>query len=95
MKIANEGFVVNILYRRCQNEKLMRLRTMAYCSHSRVLSLLNTNTQCEMTLVRLRMRGLTPTYDVVAATVSPPLPSCVGQYKIIKLVRSRTIGLYE
>jgi hypothetical protein len=95
MKIANEGFAVNILCRRCQNEKLVHLRMMAYCSHSRVLSLLNTNTQCKMTLVRLRMRGLTPTYDVVAAAVLPPLPSCVGRYKIIKLVRSRMIGLYE
>jgi hypothetical protein len=37
------------------------------------------NTQCERKLVLLHMRGLTPTYDVVAAVVSSPLLSHVGQ----------------
>jgi len=41
------------------------------------------------------MRGLTPTYDVVAAADLSPLPSRIGQYQITKLVRSRMIGLYE
>jgi hypothetical protein len=63
------------------NEELMRLRMMAYCSHSRVLLSSNNNTQCKMKLVRLRMRDLTPTYDVVASVVLLPSPSRVGQYK--------------
>ena len=62
------------------------LHTMAYCSHSHVLLSSNNNTQCEMKLVRLRMKGLTPTYDVVAGAVSPLSPSRVGRYKITKWV---------
>jgi hypothetical protein len=62
------------------------LRTMAYCSHSRVLLSSNNNTQCKMKLVRLRMKGLTPTYDVVAGAVLPLSPSRVGRYKITKWV---------
>jgi hypothetical protein len=60
------------------------LRTMAYCLHSRVLLSSNNNTQCERKLVRLRMKGLTLTYDVVAGAVSPLLPSRVGRYKTTK-----------
>ena len=53
------------------------------------------NTQCERKLVCLHMRGLTPTYDVVAAAaaVLSPSPSRVGRYIITKLVHSCTIGL--
>ena len=55
----------------------------------------NNNTQCERKLVCLHMRGLTPTYDVVAAAaaVLSPSPSRVGRYIITKLVHSCTIGL--
>jgi hypothetical protein len=68
---------------------------MASCSHSHVLSSPNNNTQCKRKLVRLRMKELTPTYDVVAASVLSLSPSRIGRYKITKLVRSCTIGLYE
>jgi hypothetical protein len=37
-----------------------------------------------MKLVRLRMKGLTPTYDVVAGAVLPLSPLRVGRYKITK-----------
>ncbi len=75
--LAHKGFIVNILCCHCQNKELVRLRTMAYCLHSRVLLLSNNNTQCKVKLLHLRMRGLTPTYDVVAAAVSLLLPSHV------------------
>ncbi len=55
---------------------------MAYCSHSHVLSSSNDNTQCKMKLVHLRMRGSTPTYDVVAAAVLLLLPLRVEQYDL-------------
>jgi hypothetical protein len=74
------------------NEELVRLRTIAYCSHSCVLLLSNKNTQCNMKLVRLRMRGLTPTYDVVIAVVLSLSPLRIGQYKVIKLVRLHTMA---
>jgi hypothetical protein len=65
-----------LLCRRCQNKELLRM--MAYCSHSHVLSSSNNNTQCKRKLVRLRMKELTPTYDVVAAAVSSLSPPRVG-----------------
>ncbi len=68
---------------------------MAYCSHCPVSSSSNNNTQCEMKLVHLRMRRLTLTYDGVAAAVLSPSSSRFGRYKIIKLVRLRTICLCE
>jgi hypothetical protein len=54
------------------------------------------NTQCERKLVRLHMRGLTQTYDAVAAAaaVLSPSPSRVGRYTITKLVHSCTIELW-
>jgi hypothetical protein len=77
--LAHTGFVTNIPCRRCRNEELVHSRKMAYCMHSRaVLSLSNENTQYEMKLVRLRMRDLTPTYDVVVAVMLSSLPSRVG-----------------
>ncbi len=79
--LAHEGFVVTISCRRYQNEELMHLPTMAYCPHSCVLLSSNDNTQGKMKLVCLRMRDLTPTYDVVAAVVLLPSPLRVGQYK--------------
>ena len=86
---AHEGFVVNILCHRCvlAHDGILLAQSCAVD--------VDNNTQCERKLVLLHMRGLTPTYDVVAAVVSSPLLSRVGQYTITKLVRSRTIGLYE
>ena len=84
---AHEGFVVNILCRRC------------VLAHNGILLAqlcavdVDNNTQCERKLVRLHMRGLTSTYDVVAAAILSPSPSRVGQYTITQLVQSRTIGL--
>jgi hypothetical protein len=74
------------------NKELVHLRTMAYCLHSHVLLLSNDNTQCKMKLMRLRMRGLTTTYDVVVAVVLLLLPLRAIGYKIIKLVRLRTMA---
>jgi hypothetical protein len=67
------------------NEELVRLRTMAYCPHSCVLSLSKDNTQCGLKFVHLRLSGLTPTYDVVAAVMLSSLLSTSTQRNVFKL----------
>ena len=52
----------------------MCLRMKANCLHCCVLALSNDNTKCEMKLVRLRMSGLTQTYDVAVANWLSLLP---------------------
>ena len=82
--LAHEGFVVNILCHRCQ-ELLAQLCVVD----------VDNNTQCKKKLVHIHMRGLTLTYDIVAAAVLSPSPLRVGQYKITKLMHLHTIGLCE
>ena len=87
------GLRRNIVCQCCQNKELVHLRTMTYCLHSHVLLSSNNNTHCKRKPARLCMRGLTPTYDDVAAPflslLLSPLPSRVGRCKITKR------GLYE